>query len=50
MVGSSRFECSPLRDGSGIVSYGLIASNDPCWSSLHRNGGGGGSNEIRDIP
>jgi hypothetical protein len=43
IVGSSGYECSPLGAGSGTVSCGPVTSNDPCWSSLRRNGGGGGS-------
>jgi hypothetical protein len=40
---SSRHECSHLGDGSGTISYGLVTSNDPCWSIIHCNGGDGGS-------
>jgi hypothetical protein len=39
IVGSSRF-------WSGIVSCDSVASKDPCWSSFHLSGGGGGSNVI----
>jgi hypothetical protein len=28
---------------SGTMVYNLVSSKDPCWSSFHLNGGGGGS-------
>jgi hypothetical protein len=50
IVGSSEFKKSPRGAGSGTVSCGMVTSNDPCWSSLRRNGGGGGSNATNDRP
>jgi hypothetical protein len=31
------------RGWSGVVSCDPVASKDPCWSSFHLSGGGGGS-------
>jgi hypothetical protein len=50
MVGSFGYECSPLGAISGTVSYGPVTSNDPSWSSLHHNGGDGGSKVIDSRP
>jgi hypothetical protein len=50
IIGSFENEISPLEDGSGTVSCVSIASKDPCCSSIHLRGGGGGSKLIRDRP
>jgi hypothetical protein len=44
-VGSSVVEWSPREVGLGTVSCSLVCWNEPCWSSIHRNGCRGGSNE-----
>jgi hypothetical protein len=38
------------RCWSGTISCDPVASKDPCWSSFHLSGGGGGSSVTGDRP
>jgi hypothetical protein len=38
------------RGCSGVIFGDLVASKDPCWSSFHLSGGGGGSSVTSGRP
>jgi hypothetical protein len=50
MIGSYGIKCYPLEYESSTVSYNLVTSKDPCWSSFLFSSGRGGSRSTDGRP